>query len=1209
MNEFVSGDAVFLPADMGHAMRQIIDWLGDFSEKEQHYAIKNMHTIATKNINRKILASEHRIIEALCGSLKKFQKLSPDTIFEMVRMIEELGKYTIHPIEVKKLFNLLTEDFGFTYRFELIEAMINITAESVNLDNRHFWNIQSVTEGITVPDIEQWSIANPPNGFLFHTSINLEKFPPDGNHEHPEELMSKAFRRTLLTLLSEQGNGFEIFINQSGGLTLAAIVKKEYHTVTANEAKLCDGQWHSVTVSVVPSKRPFSYFQVTMYRDQEILLSTSLKIGNHHEKFVYCNVGTPINRVQETVPEIEDSRDNANTMKGLFPSLFGKAVTQAPNYFTLPLKGFSSQDPSTKCIALGLQDSVFGSQMCLRGQMGCVLLAESGYQIKNAVEAGARIASVVSQESEISDGGTSKVVFCFSPSAYCDNVCVDLSLGKKYIGHTTAKRHHMKTIQDAIKSIGGIEVFIPLLECFRDTPDSAAEESEKSSSESPCDNKHLRNPIAYLFTLLQNYISSECLQDNQDNMALIGFIIAQSDPVLFDVHVLMSLQTLFESLQKRSKSEKISNVPLLEAYCEFLLFNFKIWSRASFEIIIAHTQYLQTLVKTDRKYFRKKYGIQFILDTIRLYFITPNNIPLDDAKAIRIALLDIVKYYIQKEINIKEVGMLLAFLATGKNEGVLIEILEMLTNHMEKNCKDQIFLLMLEPQTAELLYCMLIDENFSVNLHSAVLKLIWCLLLTKWVSHRHKSYLSLQDKFIKGQSLYPGLLNYLFHVRLEDRILTNLAEQMLSSNTESGYCGIVYLINNLQYRDLNLKLDIMRMLTSTVFTKQNSSSIIAQQAGWQQAITKLLVKKSIKMNMDDNGQKSQMDFISFDDKTPVEEQEITFGENFSLSEAVDALEIFESDDLSLHSTSTVSEMTSVSSVTPSGKPPSDPPSTIGAVLPDMEAKVTEEEQLIYLIIHTISTILWRGIQDKKEAWKAEGEIIASINFLALTNELYCSHLVLRLSLLELDVQSLLIEIGEGVNQNLDHHQHCAQLLRMVYDLVVLDKSREDFKKCSVKLLDGVLSLLDTLLVFQNSAVDDWVEMKRVSLGLLIQCSHSADPDIVAMATAKLHYILQCRSPTDPEEIGYLLFRLNLALENAIEVGNSEEYSFLIPVMKALLEKTETMLGLSINVPDLPSLSSGPVFFHEFQMFASHKQWKNFIKKRVSKISKQYYSIF
>lgn len=33
-----------------------------------------------------------------------------------------------------------------------------------------------------------------------------------------------------------------------------------------------------------------------------------------------------------------------------------------------------------------------------------------------------------------------------------------------------------------------------------------------------------------------------------------------------------------------------------------------------------HIQYMSTVIKENRKQFRKKYGVQFLLDTIRLYY-------------------------------------------------------------------------------------------------------------------------------------------------------------------------------------------------------------------------------------------------------------------------------------------------------------------------------------------------------------------------------------------------------------------------------------------------------------------------------------------------------------------------------------------------------------------------------------------------------------
>lgn len=132
------------------------------------------------------------------------------------------------------------------------------------------------------------------------------------------------------------------------------------------------------------------------------------------------------------------------------------------------------------------------------------------------------------------------------------------------------------------------------------------------------------------------------------------------------------------------------------------------------------------------------------------------------------------------------------------------------------------------------------------------------------------------------------------------------------------------------------------------------------------------------------------------------------------------------------------------------------------------------------------------------------------------------------------IQAALIDLAETGNQNINHQQNAAQLLRMVYDLVVLDPNEDEIKKCSSKLLDGVIALLDNLMVFQQTSTDDSSEMTRLCLGLLIKCSHHPNTDVVAMATAKLHALLQGRATQDTQELGYLFYRINKALDSAIE---------------------------------------------------------------------------
>lgn len=111
------------------------------------------------------------------------------------------------------------------------------------------------------------------------------------------------------------------------------------------------------------------------------------------------------------------------------------------------------------------------------------------------------------------------------------------------------------------------------------------------------------------------------------------------------------------------------------------------------------------------------------MDLIRQYYTSVDLLGEDDAYAVRMALLDIVKYYVQKDLNIKEVCVIIAYIASVGHENLIQEILELLLNQMShRACLDQLFLLMHEPQTAELCYALLTDRKYGIQLHKTVIK-------------------------------------------------------------------------------------------------------------------------------------------------------------------------------------------------------------------------------------------------------------------------------------------------------------------------------------------------------------------------------------------------------------------------------------------------------------------------------------------------------
>ncbi|KAG8260208.1 hypothetical protein J6590_102043 [Homalodisca vitripennis] len=262
---------------------------------------------------------------------------------------------------------------------------------------------------------------------------------------------------------------------------------------------------------------------------------------------------------------------------------------------------------------------------------------------------------------------------------------------------------------------------------------------------------------------------------------------------------------------------------------------------------------------------------------------------------------------------------------------------------------------------------------------------------------------------------------------------------------------------------------------------------------------------------------------------------------------------------------------------------------------DAEKLEDKEEELCYLVANLVFTIMWRGIDiNSKDAWKERGQVMTCINLLALNNTLYCSHLELKLRLLEMAVTAALSDLREG-SYTADN---AAQLIRWIYDLTVIDPNQDHSKKASTKLLDGVLGLLDALLVFQEVPGEEWTEMAKLAFGILLSCAASSNLELCAMATAKLHTLVQTRCMKDAEEGGYLLYYINTIVQQSLEGGNQEHYSFLMPVVKALIEKLSDLLTMPSHLPDLPQTLSGPTFFEHFQNFCRGEQWTAFMEKQA-----------
>lgn len=278
---------------------------------------------------------------------------------------------------------------------------------------------------------------------------------------------------------------------------------------------------------------------------------------------------------------------------------------------------------------MGIQDGIFGPQACLRGQLGAVLLAEPTTSIKTILDAGYQFAAVVSQDIEPYDLN-SKYVFCFAPSASHNGIYTDLIPGNKFNGYFAGKLCTTTKVQDAINSIGGVSSLLPILETivkskenildliFDASLDSLSSDAQNSlslndelidwevlSSTNYTEYKMIQNPIGCFLCLVRYFITGHPLNQEQlvklDCIGIVGKLLTKCNPDMIDVNVLMASHLLVESVQNQQPHP---NKELLETIYNEFIYDFRIWSRAAFQVTIGHIQYINTMVKNDRKYFK-----------------------------------------------------------------------------------------------------------------------------------------------------------------------------------------------------------------------------------------------------------------------------------------------------------------------------------------------------------------------------------------------------------------------------------------------------------------------------------------------------------------------------------------------------------------------------------------------------------------------------
>lgn len=184
--------------------------------------------------------------------------------------------------------------------------------------------------------------------------------------------------------------------------------------------------------------------------------------------------------------------------------------------------------------------------------------------------------------------------------------------------------------------------------------------------------------------------------------------------------------------------------------------------------------------------------------------------------------------------------------------------------------------------------------------------------------------------------------------------------------------------------------------------------------------------------------------------------------------------------------------------------------------------------------------------------------------------------------------------------------------------------------CPPQIYEGVSSLLDKLGVWYHLAngTSDLKEMAQTGLRILVgyimlqdpQVGHPflghevtpptlgagqvapsdvpcPPPQLHSLAYVKLHSLLQTSSAPKKDEACYLLGKLETRLQRSLD-ARSETFSWLVPIVRTLMDRCYETLQLQLFLPSLPPTNGSPTFYEDFQLFCTTPEWRGFIEKHV-----------
>ncbi|CAF1147923.1 unnamed protein product [Rotaria sordida] len=1166
----------------------LIHWIPHIIDiSHQHHIIHSINIIVSRSLQNKMMACSNNIIYSLINILffNKFNdKILLDNIFSI---LEKLARFSINTKEIRHICQLFNENTPF--KKQLLRILIT-AAKHDDPDTQtisSYFDLQRANSGIILPVIRRWpSISSSSLHFSFHCWLRL-------NHEL--ESYSYDVRRQIYSFYSDS-IGLESFIRNSSIYVLVND-RRELAYIEINDCdELMDGCWHSLTI-IHTAQRPSLFvaaFQavstcyLTVYIDG--LLKKQIKDFKYipliQDPISLASIGAPSQRPRLLTMNAKNdslhiSTTIAKTMqpfKGLFSS-----KPKTPNI--RPENQLLNGQNNVIIIEPNSQDAIFGESSSLYGQLASIwILAETlnEAQVKHLHSMGADFchqhhplpSGDSSMSSIIFDLLSTRSLLVYHPLACNGQICVDISACTSQMNGrlNNGSCLRLRSFSESLLNLGGCPVLYPLFEKFQETDCSDRIYTDNISSSSSSNN--FESPTDWIIVRRQ----SQRNLSNIDNR-LISNPIASIINLFRCVLSSISMKILTEQMTKRY------NIELLGLHLNRISSFF-----IDQQLLIAIQQLIECSRLNTSSHVLTNQLIQYILLDFSLWNKAKHDVRISHLQYIAAVIKDEKKYYRTKF-------------------GVQY-FLDVIRQHFNAASLDVRYVAM-----RKLMTCFIAHPSVCrsyAKCHG------WQETLVHFFIKSRRST-SMQS----SQCLTSSNVS-------NDVSVTCKTDQSIDSGRESSNSTIT---DNGDLPTLLISPQIFETssnpedLTQERLLRQNDLSPTTDET-MHLDLTQILA--SPRPSLTSTSALSSMNILIDKDITPEFQQNklgirrsllqssSTSNEDLlSLIKADNSLDDFPSMTSSTDVICTLPRTTTMTSVTstedtsffvPSQANPED-----GGLL----------EELCETLILTIVMILWKGITGSDdEAWIIRGQVFSALHYLHRDYEFYLPIVYIERRILELSMETCLNDLrASGGKTTSTYENNCRELIKIVDDF--LSQTTETNDRITENFINGILPILDTMLIFEENGTGDqtastlishdehWTETSLTGLNILLNLLSHSNVSYCGPASVRIHSLLHSRPLNGREEAAYLLSNVNTVISSISQNEDCEHFGYLLPIMKTIIDKSYEILQMNVQIPNVPLRKATSTALDDFRQYCSasnSQEWQMFIQRHIEPLAEHYRSM-